>query len=166
MTIAALEKYALASDALIQFKDAAGALIFAQKPDLGDDGKQKADEDGQPLTVNDLEQPIGVRMVAPGSKAARAADDDVTKLVRQRNKDLTRKQIEAQSSSPSFFLWLGNQRAARMVTEFVGFDFNGKGASIENTIAFLEEPKWKTFADQIRSATGADELFLQKDSAS
>ncbi|TWI69060.1 hypothetical protein IP91_00125 [Pseudoduganella lurida] len=163
-----IARFALVAAALIQFKDFDGKPAYVQKevPKLNDDGIP-AIEDGQPVLVlvDDLDQPIGVRMVAPGSKEHRAAEDAVAKLARQRAEKMSKKERE-NSSSPSMFLWLGTEKAARMVTEFVGFDYAGKGASVENTKAFLEDPEWKFLADQVRAATGDDERFLQTASAS
>jgi hypothetical protein len=160
-----IARFALAAGALNQFKDFSGAPAYVQKPALDDDGQPKVDDDGQPVLVNDLEKPIGVRMVAPGSREHRAAEDAVAKLARQRAEKMTKKERE-QSNTPSLFLWLGTEKAARMVTEFVNFDYQGKGYSLENALDFLNDPTWKFLADQVRSATGDDERFLQTASAS
>lgn len=159
-----IARFALVQAALIQFRDFSGALAYVQKPVLDDDGKPKLDDDGKPVLENDLEKPIGVRMVAPGSKEHRAAEDAVAKLARQRAEKMSKKERE-NSSTPSMFLWLGTEKAARMVTEFVNFDYQGKGYSLDNALDFLNDPQWKFLADQVRSATGDDERFLQTASA-
>lgn len=154
MSIDVLAQYALAATAFIQFKAPDGSLIFAKKKDTDDEGNE--------ILVDDQTKPIGVNMVAPGTKEHRAAEDAAAKLARQRAEKLTKKEREA-GAMPSLFVWIGTEKAARMVTEFVGFDYNGKGASVENTLAFLNDPKWTLFADQIRSATGDHERFLPKE---
>ena len=80
----AIARFALVQAALIQFRDFSGALAYVQKPVLDDDGKPELDDDGKPVLENDLDKPIGVRMVAPGSKEHGAAEDAGGKLARQR----------------------------------------------------------------------------------
>lgn len=162
-----LARFALAQAALIQFRDSSGALAYVQKPVLDDGGKPVLDDDGKPVLENDLDKPIGVRMVAPGSKEHRAAEDAVAKLARQRAEKMSKKERE-NSSTPSMFLWLGTEKAARMVTEFVNFEYPTAGShyTLDNALAFLNDPTWKILADQVRSATGDDERFLQTASAS
>lgn len=168
-SLSSIARFALAAAALVQFTDFDGKLAYVQKK------VQKTDADGKPVfdgdepvmvEVDDLEKPIGVNMVAPGSTAARAAEDAVAKLARQRAEKMTKKERE-NSNTPSLFLWLGTEKAARMVTGFVNFEHEGgNGSSLENRLAFLNDPQWKFLADQVRGATGADERFLQKESAS
>ncbi|WP_338761997.1 hypothetical protein [Massilia sp. METH4] len=158
----------MAATAFIPFHDWEGQPAYVQKkvPKLDDGGKPVLDDAGEPVLVevDDLDKPIGVRMVAPGTKEHRAAEDAVTKLARQRAEKMSKKERE-EASGPSMFLWLGTEKAARMVTEFVNFDYQGKGASLENTLAFLSDPEWHFLANQVRGATGSDERFLKKGSA-
>jgi len=163
--LSSIARFALAAAALVQFTDFDGKPAYVQKAKLDKDGHEQFDDAGALIEENDLSKPIGVRMVAPGSKEARAAEDAVAKLARQRAEKMTKKERE-NSNTPSLFLWLGTEKAARMVTEFVNFDYQGAGASLDNTLAFLNDPQWKFLADQIRGATGADERFLQKESTS
>lgn len=156
-----LEQFALAPTAFIQFT-AGGQKLYEDKTVKGADG---ADE-----TVDDLDRPIGVVMVAPGSTEARAAEDAVAKAARERMKQERQRRARLKGKDddgmpPEYFVWLANEKACRMVTEFKEFEYNGKGASEENTRAFLNDPKWQVFADQIRSATGDYDAFMQKDSA-
>jgi hypothetical protein len=155
----------MAATAFLHFTDPAGGKIYAQKAVLDDDGKPKLDDDGEPITEDDLAHPLGVNMVAPGSKEARAAEDDVAKFMRKRAEAMTAKQRK-EDNNPSTFLLIGTEKAARMVTEFVGFDYQGKTSGVEAVRAFLNDPTWKLFADQIRNATGDNELFMKKASAS
>lgn len=158
MSIEALKEYALAQNAMIQFKAPDGTLIFAKKDDL--------DGAGNMIKVPDLDRPLGVRMVAPGSKEAREAEDQVAKLARKRGEQMSKREREANALSS--LVWIGNEKAARMVTAFVGFDYpsDGERATVDNVRAFLNDPEWAFFADQIRSATGDYDAFLPKDSAS
>ena len=163
-----IARLALVQAALIQFKDFDGKPVFVQKqvPKIDAEGNPVVDGEKQVMVeVDDLDQPVGVRMVAPGSKEHRAAEDAVAKLARQRAEKMSKKERE-NSSTPSMFLWLGTEKAARMVTEFVNFDYQGKGYTLDNALDFLNDPQWKFLADQVRSATGDDERFLQTASAS
>lgn len=159
-----LAQFALAATAFIHFT-ASGQKLYEDKVVKGDDGTEEA--------VDDLDRPIGVTMVAPGSKEARAAEDAVAKAARERMKKERQRRArlglkDDDSMPPEYFVWLANEKAARMVTKFHNLppEYQDKGATEDSVRDFLNDDRYQMFADQIRSATGDYDRFMAKDSAS
>lgn len=153
-----LDELALSDEALVQFTNPkTGAKVYHKKDD-GEGGK-----------VDDLERPVGVWMVAPGSKEARAAETEVAQLARKKVEKLRGKDKE-QGLTPEHVHWMLTEKAARMMTRYEGMQYNGEGPdakpmTYEGALAFLNDPKYQHLADQIRAATADYGAFMQRESS-
>ena len=148
-----LEKYALVSEGLIHFTLPNGVKLYEDKLDDAGD------------IVDDEDKPIGVFMIAPGSKDARAVETEVATLARERIGKLKGRAKE-QGLTPEHLNWLLTEKAARMVTRFSNFSYKGMESGVDNVRAFLQDPKYQHFADQVRAATADYDVFMSKDAAS
>lgn len=138
MSLAAL---ALAATLFVQFRDPrTDEPVFNVFPDDHPDA-------GAPNPAD----PVGVRVYGPGSKEYRAAQSAITnEAIERKRKKVTAELIEKNAV----------ELLARVTSEFVGFDYEGKGASLETNRAFYLDPRFVHLRDQVQEKMGDYGNFL------
>lgn len=111
--------------------------LYVKKDQINPDTKQVE-------SVDDLSKPIGVRCYTPGSKAYRKAEtDNMTAMVAAKGKTNGEQIFRTQTDL-----------LAKTVYEYVNFDYNGKGASVENNREFFSDEQYVACREQVIAKQG------------
>lgn len=103
--------------------------------------------DGKP----DESKPVGVNIYGPGTKHYRESQSAIT----QEAIDRKRRKITAELLSKNAV-----ELVARLTVEYVNFEYNGKGASLDNNRAFYGDEKFEHLRDQVQEKLGDVGGFL------
>lgn len=141
--MSALEKQALAPSLFVHFTNPkTGEEVF----DVFPEGHPQAGEE-------DESKPVGVRIYGPGSKEYRAAQTAITnEAIERKRRKVTAELIEKNAV----------ELLARTTSEFVNFDYEGKGASVETCRAFYLDVRYPHLREQVQAAHGDFGSFLQQ----
>lgn len=105
----------------------------------------------------DTDKPVGVNVFGPGSKEYRAAQSAITnESIAAKRKKVTAELIERNAV----------ELIARTTSEFVNFDYEGKGASLETNRAFYKDERFVHLRDQVQEKLGDYGNFLGDGSTS
>lgn len=148
----ALTSLALAATLFVHFKDPrSDEPVYHPQAATFPEGHELAGQANPNAGEPDLERPVGVRIYGPGSKEYRAAQTAITnENIERKRKKVTAELIEKNAV----------ELLARTTYEFVGFDYQGKGASPEVCRAFYLDAQFVHLKEQVQAGMGDYGGFL------